>query len=53
MADKITVNDVDNYIDDLYKLRQHSILTDGEYGKANLIFKKLRENAWEKNLLIL
>lgn len=42
MADKITVNDVDNYIDDLYKLRQNSILTDGEYGKGNLIFKELR-----------
>lgn len=39
-----TIDEVDDFIDDLYKLRQESILTDGEYGKGNLIFKELRND---------
>lgn len=37
-----TIEDVDNFIDDVYKLRQSSLLQDGEYGKGNLIFKEIR-----------
>lgn len=37
-----TIKKIDNFIDDAYKLRQESILKDGEYGKGNLIFKELR-----------
>lgn len=39
-----TIEEVDNFIDDIYKLRQESILTDGEYGKGNLVFKELRND---------
>lgn len=37
-----TIDKIDNFIDDVYKLRQESILKDGEYGKGNLIFKEIR-----------
>lgn len=37
-----TIEDIDNFIDDIYILRQSSILNDGEYGRGNLIFKELR-----------
>lgn len=37
-----TINDINKFIDDIYLLRQESILKDGEYGKGNLIFKELR-----------
>lgn len=39
-----TIDEIDSFIDDIYKLRQESILTDGEYGKGNLIFKELRND---------
>lgn len=39
-----TVDDIDDFIDNIYILRQTSILQDGEYGKGNLIFKELRNN---------
>ena len=37
-----TQEEIDAFIDGIYKLRQESILTDGEFGKGNLIFKELR-----------
>ena len=40
-----TIDDINKFIDDIYLLRQESILKDGEYGKGNLIFKELR-NQW-------
>lgn len=40
--DLATIEDIDAYIDDLYKLRQESILKDGEYGRENQIFKAIR-----------
>ena len=44
-ADKCnTIEEVDSFIDDLYKLRQDSILIDGEYGRGNFIFKELRND---------
>ena len=37
-----TIEDIDDYIDNLYKLRQEGLLKDGEYSKENLIFKEIR-----------
>jgi len=37
-----TVETIDEFIDNLYKLRQESLIAEGEYGKGNLIFKELR-----------
>lgn len=37
-----SIESIDSFMDDIYKLRQESILTDGEYGKGNLVFKSLR-----------
>ena len=45
-----TVEEIDTFINDLYKLRQESLLTEGEYGKGNLIFKELRNNNTLQNL---
>ena len=45
-----TIDDIDDFIDDIYILRQTSILQDGEYGKGNLIFKELRNNGILQNL---
>ena len=39
-----TIDDIDNFLDDVYKLRQQGLLATGEYGKENLIFKELRNN---------
>lgn len=38
-----TITEIDSFLDEIYKLRQESILNDGEYGKGNLIFKQLRD----------
>ena len=40
--DTSTIDAIDKFMDDVYKLRQESILTNGEYGKGNLVFKELR-----------
>lgn len=37
-----TLDTIESFIDDIYKLRQESIINDGEYGKGNLIFKEIR-----------
>lgn len=37
-----TIEDIDNFMDDIYKVRQESILSEGEYGRGNQIFKELR-----------
>lgn len=37
-----TIEEVDSFIDDVYKLRQQGLLNSGEYGKENLLFKELR-----------
>jgi len=39
-----TIEDIDNFLDDLYKLRQNGLLKDGEFGTGNLVFKELRNN---------
>ena len=41
-----TIEDIDNFLDDVYKLRQSGLLATGEYGKENLIFKELRNNGF-------
>ena len=41
-----TIEDIDSFIDDVYKLRQQGLLNSGEYGKENLIFKELRNNGY-------
>lgn len=40
--DSKSLKDVDSLIDDLYLLRKHSIMADGEYGVGNLVFKEFR-----------
>ena len=39
---KSSYEDIQNIIDDLYRMRQASIKKDGEFGMGNLIFKELR-----------
>ena len=38
-----TIEQIDNFIDDLYKLRQSSLIDGGEFSEGNLIFKALRD----------
>lgn len=45
-----TMEDIDNFIDDVYKLRQQGLLNSGEYGRENLIFKELRNNGYLQRL---
>lgn len=40
------LNKVDQFIDDVYLLRKTSIMSEGEYGKGNLVFKELRNNGY-------
>ena len=37
-------DEIDDFIDNIYILRQSSILQGGEYSEGNLIFKELRNN---------
>ena len=39
---KSSYEDIQNIIDDLYRMRQASIKKDGEFGMGNLVFKELR-----------
>ena len=39
-----TIDEIDDFIDNIYILRQSSILQGGEYSEGNLIFKELRNN---------
>lgn len=41
-----TIEDIDSLIDDLYLLRQESIIKDGEFGEGNLIFKEMRNRGY-------
>lgn len=41
---------INNLIDDLYKLRQDSIEKDGEFGIGNLVFKEFRNMGYLDNL---
>ena len=43
--------EVDSFIDELYKMRKESIASEGEYGKGNLIFKALRRNKTIEHLM--
>lgn len=37
-----SITKIDKYIDDIYKLRQDSVVKDGEFGEGNLVFKEIR-----------
>jgi predicted nucleotidyltransferase len=39
-----SIDKIDEYINNIYDLRQLSMKTDGEYGLGNLIFKEIRNN---------
>lgn len=39
-----SIDKIDEYINDIYNLRQISIKSEGEYGLGNLIFKEIRNN---------
>lgn len=41
-----TEEDILNVIDELYVIRRNSLVTDGEFGKGNLIFKTLRNDGY-------
>ena len=41
--DSETEEDIDKFFEDLYHLRQKSLLKDGEYSEGNQIFKNLRD----------
>ena len=43
-------DEIDEFITDIYKLRQESIATDGEYGLGNLVFKEFRNLGYLDNL---
>lgn len=40
------LDEINSFIDDVYLLRKSSIMSDGEYGKGNLVFKELRNNGY-------
>lgn len=42
LANATSASQVQDYINNLYNLRRTSIMTDGEFGKGNLIFKEIR-----------
>lgn len=44
------IEEIDEYIDDLYNLRINSIANEGEFGTGNLIFKEVRRNGILDNL---
>ena len=44
------LDEIDELIDDLYKLRQESIQQDGEFGVGNLVFKEMRNMGYLDNL---
>ena len=44
------LQEIDELINDLYKLRQQSIQQDGEFGVGNLVFKEMRNMGYLDNL---
>ena len=45
-SDDTSVEDVDKFINDVYLLRKTSIMSEGEYGKGNMVFKEIRNNGY-------
>lgn len=45
-----TLDDIDEFIDDIYKVRQNSLSTEGEFGFGNLVFKEIRNLGYIKDL---
>lgn len=44
------IEEIDNFLEDIYDLRKLSIAEDGEYGMGNLIFKEMRNMGYLDNL---
>lgn len=44
------IEEIEDYIEDVYDLRKSSIANDGEYGVGNLVFKELRNRGILDNL---
>lgn len=42
IANTESIEDIENFIEDIYDLRKSSIANDGEYGLGNLVFKECR-----------
>ena len=42
LANATSASEVQDYVNNLYNLRRTSIMTDGEFGKGNLVFKEIR-----------
>ena len=45
-----SIDKIDKYIDDIYKLRTTSIKKDGEFGLGNLTFKEIRKLKYLNNM---
>ena len=44
------IEEIEDFIEDIYDLRKTSISNDGEYGIGNLVFKEVRNLGWLDNL---
>ena len=44
----MSVDKIDDFIEDVYDLRKNSIAKDGEYGLGNLVFKEFRNLGYKK-----
>lgn len=44
------IEEIENFIEDIYDLRKESIATEGEYGIGNLVFKECRNREYLDNL---
>ena len=49
-VNKDTIEDIEDFIEDIYDLRKTSIATEGEYGIGNLVFKECRNRGYLDNL---
>ncbi len=47
---KYKIEEIDNFIEDVYDLRKSSIRDEGEYGLGNLVFKEMRNRGYLDNL---
>lgn len=45
-----TTEKIENYIDEIYKIRQDSISKEGEFGLGNLVFKEIRRRGYLDDL---
>lgn len=50
---QIKIEEIEDFIEDIYDLRKKSIAEEGEYGIGNLIFKEMRNLGYINNLRLL